>query len=131
MKETVCTSKVKIGSLTRLVTENLLIEENEEASVHLQIEEKKTEAPLKLKIDFQETDDEEKKPNISIQGEEDGGRITFINWGLSLNSSTKKPIKFATSEEGDSLFFMALGTKSGNTYDLKIQFMTDLGGQDE
>lgn len=127
MKE--CKSKVKVGNLALLSTQSLLVKEDEDVLIELNIGEKGSEDPLIIKIDFKETEEEKdnKKAKLSIKGEGDTGCITFINWGLFLNSSTREPVKFAKGEDGASIFFYALVSKSGNIYDLKIQFMTDQG----
>ena len=105
-----------IGGREVVHSSSLVIPEGEDASFEFLVGAWR----IKIRVDFDTTDDTKKEAEIRLEPSGDELQITFLNWDNSLGMATTEPVQLGRSSTGQSVFLMAAHHKIGVVNKLDI-----------
>ncbi len=122
-------SIIKVGNKLLVNSSRLFVPEGEE--VYIEFSLPQAELPLKVKVVFTSEEGEDRKSSISVQGKAQHAVITFCNWSSAMDATMQRPLSFAESQDGDTVFFIASAKKSRKVYCLDIQFLLQVAEEED
>jgi hypothetical protein len=114
----------KVGNRELIFNATIFIPSEEEAEVEIIVAENDH---MSLAFAFKEEPEsdggDKRKPFLTLSGEGDIGKITFVNWTETFGSSITSPYNIATSNSGEPISFLGSAIKIGAMYKLEFQIM--------
>lgn len=120
---------ITVGGRRVLDTSSIIVPMNEEAVVRCEFDEKDNVTVVFSFSDLIDDEDKENKPSIRVTGGDDRSHVQFNNFNSSTGHTLGKPIKFAESDSGERITFMATVYKYRLAHRIQYQIMA--GGSDE